>query len=617
MSERPPVSARDPITDIVHGVPPVAVSTTSTRANRTGSWKNIRPIYQDKVAPCNQGCPVGIDIEAHMNLVREGRLTEAVELLLRENPLPAVTGRVCPHPCESACNRAQLDEAVSIHAVERLLGDLALDAPAAPASAPRRTETVGVVGSGPAGLSCAYHLARLGYGVTVYEADAEPGGALRHGIPEYRLPKRVVDGEVDRIRALGVRFRCATRVGKDVSFAEVCRHDAVFVAAGAGVARALAAEGTELTGVRFGLDFLREIGAGRRPKVGRHVLVAGGDSTAVDCARAALRLGAQVLVVCAESRERALAGAGEIEDAMREGVRFEFQAAPVRLLPAEDVPEVSPLDAVESSFGEEGDGPCRGCVARVECVRLAEVAGGDGVGAAPAPPTERFTARADAVLVAQGADPDLGFLPPEVARGGGLVETGALGGTGLAAVFAGGDLLDQPRTVAHAIGAGKRAAIGIDRHLRLRAGQAPEERELAGLRYGPAGNVSLTRWRGDDPVRRAGAVNEVVSYRQLNVAHFVHTPRWPDRLRPAAECRGDFTETNLGLARADGLAEAGRCLNCGVCNSCELCLIFCPDAAITRRAAGGFQISYKYCKGCGVCAAECPRCAMAMTREGL
>ena len=186
----------NPLTDIAHGVPPIAVTTTSTRANRTGSWKYIRPIYQDKTAPCNQGCPVGIDVEGYMNLVREGKLEEAVDLLLRENPLPGVTGRICYHPCEKACNRGEYDQAVSIHAVERALGDMALGRPLPPPVPRTRSESIGIVGSGPAGLSCAFQLAQLGYAVTVYEAEPEPGGMLRYGIPEYRLPKRVLAREI-------------------------------------------------------------------------------------------------------------------------------------------------------------------------------------------------------------------------------------------------------------------------------------------------------------------------------------------------------------------------------------------------------------------------------------
>ncbi len=232
-----------PIADTVHGVPPVAVSTTSTLVNKTGSWKYIRPVYQDKVAPCNQGCPVGIDIEGYMNLLREGRTQEAIGLLLRENPLPAVTGRVCYHPCEDGCNRRGFDDAVAIHAVERVLGDLALEFPLPPPAPRTWPETVAVVGSGPAGLACAYHLARLGYGVTVYESELEPGGVLRYGIPEYRLPKQVLARELERIRALGVAFRCGVRVGGELPWSALAEHHAVFLATGVHRSRPLGVPG--------------------------------------------------------------------------------------------------------------------------------------------------------------------------------------------------------------------------------------------------------------------------------------------------------------------------------------------------------------------------------------
>ncbi len=613
-----PTVPHDPNPDIAHGVPPVAVSSTSTRVNRTGSWKYIRPIYQDKVAPCNQGCPVGIDIEGYMNLLREGRLSDAVDLLLRENPLPAVTGRVCYHSCENACNRAHYDEAVSIHAVERLLGDLALESPPAIAPDRNRAETVGVIGSGPAGLACAYHLARLGYGVTVYEAEPEPGGVLRYGIPEYRLPKAVLAGEIERIRRLGVTIRCGVRVGRDLAFSEVEGHDAVFVSTGARQCRPLGVEGGDLRGVLPGLGFLCRVTRGEKPELGRRVVVVGGDSTAIDCARAALRQGAEVTVVYRGERDPQALNWEEIAAAEREGVCFEFLAAPLAAVGDEDVPDVSPLDAVEASFGEAGGAGVKAKVAGLKCVRL-KLGEPDAAGRRQATPVGGcdFLVPADSVLVAAGEDAEIGFLPEEVAREAGRVRVHPLGGTSLTAVFAGGDVIDAPHTVADAIGSGKRAAIGIDHFLRQQAGEKLDGQEPAALRFGPQGNVSMARWRGDDPVRRVAPVNDVVTYDMLNTAHFVHAARYPDRQLPADRSRAGFEESNLGLTRQDGLAEAGRCFHCGVCNSCEVCLIFCPDVAITRRSNGGFQISYKYCKGCGVCAAECPRCAMAMTREGL
>ena len=601
------------LTRIVHGVPAVAVTDKSTRVNRTGSWKYIRPVYQDKIAPCNQGCPVGIDIEAYMNLVREGKTDEAVDMLLRENPFPATTGRVCYHPCESACNRASFDQAVSIHAVERSLGDIALERPL-PEPAPRtRRETVGIVGAGPAGLSCAYHLARQGYAVTVYEAGAEPGGMLRHGIPEYRLPKAVLAREIDRVRALGVEIRCGVRFGRDLSLADLKKHDAVLVATGAHRPRPLGIDGADLDGVRSGIEFLAEVNRGARPKVGKRVVVIGGDATALDCACSAVRLGAEVHVVFTGDRAALVGSCDEVHEAVCEGVHFEFNAAAVAVLGGGATSAGGLLEGVEASFGEFC-GPA--VAARVTGVRCVRVSAGDGKPHGAVAGSDFFL-EADTVLVALGEDAEVEHLPTTVEFAAAGVRADVLGATGDDGVFAGGDLLEGERTVAHAIGSGKRAAIGIDQRLRRAAGEAIGPVDPDTLRLGPQGNLSMTRWRGDDPVRRVDAVNEVVSIEQINTAHFTHVPRFRDRYMTAEWTRQRFEEANLGLTREDAVAEACRCFNCGVCNSCEVCLIFCPDAAITRRGDGGFQISYKYCKGCGVCAAECPRCAMAMTREGL
>ncbi|MFI5246342.1 MAG: FAD-dependent oxidoreductase, partial [Gemmatimonadales bacterium] len=276
----------------------------STLVTHTGTWKYIRPAYHDRVAPCNQGCPVGIDIEGYMNLLREDRVAEARELLLAENPLPAVTGRVCHHPCETACNRRSFDEAVSIHAVERMLGDLASDEPLPPAPVAANPERIAVVGSGPAGLAAAWHLARFGYRVTVLEAAAKPGGMLRVGIPEYRLPEAILDRDIARIASMGVEIRCNTRVGDGLSWDDVlAEYDAALIASGAHASRALGAPGEDGPGVLRGLDFLQAINAGSRPQIGRQVIVVGGGNTAMDCARSALRLGADVTVLYRRTRD--------------------------------------------------------------------------------------------------------------------------------------------------------------------------------------------------------------------------------------------------------------------------------------------------------------------------
>ena len=573
------------------GIPPLAVSSISTLVNKTGSWKYIRPMYSDRVAPCNAACPVGIDIEGYMNLLREGRVDEAQDLLLRENPMPAVTGRVCHHPCEDACNRLRLDDAVSIHAVERTLGDRELGDPAPATPARVHEERVVVIGSGPAGLSCAYHLARWGYAVTVYEEADEPGGMLRLGIPAYRLPRGVLDRQIERIAALGVDIRCDTRVGEDVAW-DALGCDAVFIATGAHRARAAGIDGESGPGIQPGLEFLKRVNAGERPEIGERVIVIGGGNTAIDCARTALRLGARSRVVYRRSRAEMPAIAQEVEEAEREGVEFTFLAAP--------------------TAARLTDGVLQG----VECVRMKLGPPDDSGRRRPIPTDEHFEVEADTVLTAIGESAELGFLRPDLETESGGIQIGQLGATTGAAIFAGGDAANEPRTVADALGSGKRAAIGIDLYLRLRHDEDVFA-DVQALRLGPDGNVSVTRWRDDDPVRREAPVNEVVPAEALTLEHFAKVPRRADRYLTGLSAAASFDEVNRGLDVEDALEEALRCFNCGVCNECELCLIFCPDVAILRRASGGFEIDMSYCKGCGICAEECPRGAIVMTKEGL
>jgi NADPH-dependent glutamate synthase beta subunit-like oxidoreductase len=606
-------------------VPRLAMSLTSTLLNHTGSWKYLRPVYRDMVAPCNERCPVGIDIEGYMNLLREGRVAEAIDLLLQENPMPAVTGRVCHHPCELACNRRTFDEAVSVHAVERALGDRALHVPVE-RPATRRDERIAIIGSGPAGLACAWHLARSGYRVTVFDDAIEPGGMLRQGIPEYRLPRVILDAQIERIRQMGVEFRCALEVGVDIDWNDLRDYDAVFVATGAHLGRSLGVPGEDHASVRSGLAFLKDVNRGGHPAIGLAVVVIGGGNTAIDCARTAARLGAKPLVLYRRTRDEMPAIAEEVIDAEQEGITFEFLAAP-------------------SAFIVEHD-TLRG----VECVRMEQGEPDASGRRRPVPQQDgSFGIDADTVLIATGEDSNAAALPgmfeatDHVAVGyfGDIVamqrgtwkggpRARMLGRSSPTLFFAGGDVAGDDRTVAHALGSGKRAAIGIDRALTERRHESrpatdedrasdavrgrPDHRDAVELRFGKRGNVSMARFRDEDPVVRANPVNDVVAPDQLNLAHFTHVRMHPDAHGPATVTARD--EVNAGISWDAAMEEAKRCFNCGVCNQCELCLIFCGDVAISRRADGpGFDIDLDYCKGCGVCAAECPRGAIAMTRE--
>jgi 2-oxoacid:acceptor oxidoreductase delta subunit (pyruvate/2-ketoisovalerate family) len=591
--------------------PQVSVSSASTRQNRTGSWKYIRPLYRDGVAPCNHACPAGVDVEGYMNLLRQGRLGDAVELLLRENPMPAITGRVCHHPCEAGCNRREFDDAVAVHAIERTLGDHALRHPHPPPLPVTQAERIAVVGAGPAGLSCAYHLARYGYAVTVYDEAAEAGGLLRQGIPAYRLPRDVLDRQIDRIASMGIDIRTGVRLAGAEASSELDGYDAVFYATGAHRAKPLGVAGEDGPGIAAGLEFLKAVNRGERPAIGHRVAVVGGGNTAMDCARTALRLGASPVVVYRRTREEMPAIPQEVEEAMREGIEFAFLAAP-------------------AGFCWDGD--------RLVAMRIQrmELGAPDASGRRRPVPVEDggYSIPVDTVLTAIGEDAELDVLPESLPRDGGAVRVDDLASTGQARLFAGGDVAGVERTVADAIGSGKRAAMGIDRLFRgpgagpgsaraaedgddagsgERGGGGEHGGDLQALRWGRTGQVSISRARRDDPVRRTNPTDEVIGVEALQLAHFRREPRLEAGSRKAV----DFGEVNLGLDLEQAMAEANRCFNCGVCNDCELCLILCPDVAITRREGGGFDIDLNYCKGCGICAAECPRGAMVMTREGL
>lgn len=584
-------------TIVFHGyeeMPSMPVTLGTTRGNKTGSWKYLRPVYRDVTAPCREGCPNGNDIQAVMRLLADGDLDGAWTRLVTENPFPAVTGRVCHHPCETACNRGRFDEALAIHHIERFLGDYGLTRGkrVSPLRDAQKAERVAVVGAGPAGLAAAYHLARLGYEVTVFEAEAEPGGVLRYGIPSYRLPKEVLEGEIERITALGVRIRTRTRLGREVTWDEL-DDDAVFVATGAGESRALNVPGEELEGVYQGLEFLKRLNTGGDVQIGERVAVIGGGNTAIDVARSAVRLGAHVQILYRRTREEMPAIPDEVEEALAEGV------------------ELHPLLAPLAIHGREGRGH------ELELIRM-ELGEPDESGRRRPVPIEGSNHRIafDTVITAIGERPDLSFMPAELGDRANVLHVNGVGRTPIENVFAGGDIVDQPHTVVDALASGKRAAMAIDR---LFQGQDLSE-ALEGVRVGRKGALSMRQYLagresdGADPGR-------VADFEELNLSYFESSERVPMPRRSVRDFHGDFEELAQGYAEAMALAEASRCFNCGSCTECDNCLVFCPDFAVLRNGMGTrvgqpYVVDYDYCKGCGICAYECPRGAIGLVREG-
>jgi NADPH-dependent glutamate synthase beta subunit-like oxidoreductase len=513
-------------------------------------------VYVDLLPPCNAGCPAGENIQAWLAHTQAGRHEEAWRALTADNPFPAIHGRVCYHPCESVCNRASLDGAVSIHSVERFLGDLALERGWLLDSLPPRSgKRVLVVGAGPSGLSAAYHLARLGHEVEIRDAGGEPGGMMRYGIPSYRLPRDVLDGEVDRIAAMGVRVVCGHKV-EDLAAERVeGGFDAVFVAVGAHLSKRVNIPARDTGRIVDALSFLRSVAEGERPEIGRRVAVYGGGNTAMDAARVARRLGAdEALIVYRRTRETMPAHLEEAEDAEREGVRINW----LRTITAFDGPElqVELMELDESGFPQ---------------------------------PTGRFeTLAADTVILALGQDTDTAFLREvpgvEFERDGTLRVSTSLE-TGCPGVFAGGDMVPSERTVTVGVGHGKKAARYIDVWL-----------------------------RSAEPIEVPK--HDLASFDKLHLWYFGDTSRREQpELEPAART-ADFSEVVGGLTAEQTVYEAGRCLSCGNCFECDGCLGACPEDAVIKLGIGyRYEFDYDRCTGCGACFEQCPVHAIEMVSE--
>lgn len=537
----------------------ITLDVGSSLANRTGSWRTLRPVYVNRLPPCNAKCPAGEKCRDWLFLAQSGEYEGAWKEIVEDNPFPAVMGRVCYHTCQTACNRGDLDEPVGINAVERFLGDHALRLGwKLPQPAEANGKRILVVGAGPAGLSAAYHLRRMGYAVHVVESAEAAGGMMRYGIPKYRLPREVLDAEIARIEALGVEFEFGREVSDLAAEMKAGGYAAAFIGAGASLAHRAYIPAGDAAHIMDAVSLLRSVESsspGEEPLLGRRVVVYGGGNTAIDVARTAKRLGSEPIVVYRRTRERAPAHAFEIEEALEEGVSMKW---------------LSTISEAE-----------RGTI-RIEKMKLDE-------SGYPQPTGEYETIEADSLVLALGQETNLSFLSAlpdlKVEKGSVVVDERMM--TSVPGIFAGGDVVPGDRNVTVAIGHGKRAAKAMDAWLR---GEMPGEKASA------------------DPA----------TFEKLNTWYYADAPQ---KIRPQLDIvrrQTTFEEVLEGLTEENALFEARRCMSCGNCFECDNCYGVCPDNAVVKLGPGRkFRFNYDYCKGCGICANECPCGAIEMVREDI
>ena len=562
---------------------PVTVNHTPGVAAVAALAQTRLPRYENKLSPCNTVCPAGNDIEKLMALIGAGRFEEAAGTLYQEHPFPSTLGRICPQPCEAACNRRDYDGELSIRAIERVAGDAGRSAAASVVPGAARGKNVAVIGGGPAGLTAAYHLARLGYGVEVFEARAEIGGMLRWAIPEFRLPAQVLRRELEVFSALGITIRTGARIGENILWSALDGFDAVCVTTGAWKERPLGISGEDRDGVLPGLEFLTGLRSGPAPNVGNQVAVIGGGNTAIDAARSARRLGAEVTVYYRRSEAEMRAIREEVVAAKAEGVCFRFHVAPLKI--ASGQRRKLALHLRETRPGEDFS---------------AQKASGEGASA--------LSAEVDTLLVATGADADVADLGAAALNAAGQLEVDAWGRTAAPRIFAAGDATSRAAgTVTGAVNAGKRAALAI--HAQLNA----EALDLDALRLlqGPVVPAEIVHRAGR--CSSAGRIQSSTSAAEIRLHHFPGVARAASRHRSAEESVWGFEEVDLGISPAMAAAEAGlRCFHCGVCTECDICLKVCPAGAISKGEYGGYRVDAARCTACRLCQMACPRNAITM-----
>src|SRR4051794_27604966 len=535
----------------------ITLQVGTSRANHTGSWRTERPVYIERTPPCANACPAGEAVQRWLYQAEDGGYEQAWRQIMEDNPFPAVMGRVCYHPCETACNRGQLDEAVGINSVERFLGDEAIREgwTVEPLRQPSGKRVL-VVGAGPSGLSAAYHLRRLGHEVEIHDAGPRAGGMMRFGIPRYRLDRDVLDAEIDRILDMGVELHLDTKVDDIRAAMAAGGFDAAFLAVGAHLGKRAYIPAGSAAHILDAVSLLRSMEGEEQPLLGRRVVIYGGGNTAMDAARTAKRLGASdAIVVYRRTRDRMPAHDEEVEEALEEGVLMKWLSTIKHADDGKLVLERMALD--ESGF--------------------------------PQPTGELEELEADSLVLALGQDTDLSLLDgvDGIEISDGVVQVDERMMTGHSGIFAGGDMVPAERTVTVAIGHSKLAARCVDSGLRGEPGTHPPPPEVIGF-------DELTPW------------------------YYADAPR---TMRPQLELArrsSTFDEVAPGLDEPNALFEARRCFSCGNCFACDNCYGVCSDNAVVKLDKPGpyrYEVDLDFCKGCSLCAEECPCGAIEMEPE--
>ncbi len=527
-------------------------------AKGTGPLRSRRPVYVDYLPPCNNACPAGENIQAWLALAQAGKFKEAWQSLIENNPFPAIHGRVCYHPCEDSCNRNHTDSTVSIHAVERFLGDMALENNwQFEFELPAGGKRVLIIGAGPSGLSAAYHLRRLGHEVEIREAGPVAGGMIHFGIPAYRMPRKELNAEIKRVEDMGVTITLNHRVENVLAEKQDGNFDAVFVAIGAHIRKKIDIPAREAGKILDAVTFLKEAYSEHPPKLGRRVAVYGGGNTAMDAARIAKRLGAEeTLIIYRRDRDSMPAHDFEADEALEEGVKIKW------LRTIKEIDQ-STLKVEEMELDENGY---------------------------PQPTGKIETLETDALILAVGQNADTRFLqtvPGIEFNSDGTVIVANNMMTGSEGIFAGGDMVPSERSVTTAVGHGKKAARFINGYLR-------------GEAYQPK------------------AKHAVVGFERLHLWYRSEAPRQEQAELPLVERAHNFDEIVKGLSAHEAQFEAQRCLSCGNCFECDGCYGSCPEDAVIKLGPGKrYRFDYTLCTGCAVCFEQCPCHAIEMMPEPL